>query len=360
MAANHRVKNLYYMLSYAFTALRQGEFANIATEDFENIHNLLAEIICRGVSIQVKRGLHRDYLAVQELLTSPKGQLRLSESIKRLTMVQGRLVCDYDEFLVDSPHNQALKSVMNLLVSHGDISASRRQDLRRLLAYFDEVTVVAPSGIRWEALRYHRNNAPYRALLGVCRLVVEGLLMTTASGERRLQSWLNDERMFQLYERFIRAYFQRHHAEYEPKAGWVRWDITTGVPSSFVPTMKTDLTLHFADRTLIIDMKWYGHVFQTDHWSGEQRYRESHLYQIYTYVKNADPAHTGKVSGILLYAKTDEPTSPDEDLVIGGNPIGVKTLDLDADWSGIVAQLEGLCHWLDEDGARSAVCGPTL
>lgn len=41
------------------------------------------------------------------------------------------------------------------------------------------------------------------------------------------------------------------------------------------------------------------------------------LYQIYTYVKNYDNDNTGNVSGLLLYAKTDEELEPRGDYMMG-------------------------------------------
>ena len=37
------IKNIYYMLSYAFTTLNQGGYEDIATEEIENMHNLLPQ-----------------------------------------------------------------------------------------------------------------------------------------------------------------------------------------------------------------------------------------------------------------------------------------------------------------------------
>ena len=54
-------KNIYYMLSYAYRVLTQGEFKNLDSEEFDNIHNLFAEIIRLGISNQIKRGLIREY-----------------------------------------------------------------------------------------------------------------------------------------------------------------------------------------------------------------------------------------------------------------------------------------------------------
>ena len=42
---------------------------------------------------------------------------------------------------------------------------------------------------------------------------------------------------------------------------------------------------------------------------------------------------------MLLYAKTDEEVLPDNDYVMSGNKISVKTLDLDCEFSQIAEQL---------------------
>ena len=52
------IKNIYYMLSYAFTTLNQGGYEDVATEEFENIHNLFAAILAKGISRQLKQGLY--------------------------------------------------------------------------------------------------------------------------------------------------------------------------------------------------------------------------------------------------------------------------------------------------------------
>jgi 5-methylcytosine-specific restriction enzyme subunit McrC len=61
---------------------------------------------------------------------------------------------------------------------------------------------------------------------------------------------------------------------------------------------------------------------------------------------NKDTTHSGKVSGVLLYAKTDEEIVPDYDYVIGGNRISVKTLDLNSTFSQIAKQLNALAERL--------------
>lgn len=67
------------------------------------------------------------------------------------------------------------------------------------------------------------------------------------------------------------------------------------------------------------------------------------LYQIYTYVKNKEAQVKDadrKVSGMLLYARTNELLAPDEVYHISGNKISVQTLDLNKEFSCISAQLD--------------------
>ena len=71
------------------------------------------------------------------------------------------------------------------------------------------------------------------------------------------------------------------------------------------------------------------------------------LYQIFTYVKNKDTEfgdQPHKVSGMLLYAATDEAIQPDNSYQMSGNKISVKTLDLNKDFPEIAAQL--MLSWM--------------
>ncbi|PKK39495.1 McrBC 5-methylcytosine restriction system component [Clostridiaceae bacterium JG1575] len=343
---NHHIRNIYYMLSYAFQTLKETGYSNVATEDFDNIHDLFAAILIRGIGTQVKRGLHRDYLQREDALAGVRGQILVSETIKQQARPQGRLVCSYDEFVPDSPHNQALKSTMIMLLRHGNVKPENKKSLRKLLLYFAEVTEVPPTSVRWDALKYHRNNASYRMLLGICRLAVKGLLLTTENGANRLASWLQDEEMHRLYERFLLNYFKMEHTELAVSAPYIDWDIDGSERSMYLPIMKTDITLQSSNKRLIIDAKYYSHTMQYNSLYDSRTFISGNLYQIYTYVKNSDVGATGNVAGVLLYAMTDEAITPNEDMTIGGNRISLKTLDLGMDWNSITAQLDSLCSWL--------------
>lgn len=94
---------------------------------------------------------------------------------------------------------------------------------------------------------------------------------------------------------------------------------------------------------LIIDAKYYSHTTQVQH--NVHTLHSSNLYQIFTYVKNKDfefGKKPHKVSGMLLYAKTDEIDQPDNAYQMSGNKISVKTLDLNLDFAEIAEHLSAI------------------
>ena len=71
------------------------------------------------------------------------------------------------------------------------------------------------------------------------------------------------------------------------------------------------------------------------------------MYQIFTYVKNKETALAGQpheVSGMLLYARTDEDVYPEHEYHMSGNRIEVRTLNLDGDFIMIKEQLDGIAE----------------
>lgn len=342
------IRNVYVMMAYAFRALHSRDVASVKSESFEHLHDLLAELLYRGVSTKIKRGLHHEYLPQTDTLTTVRGRIDVSQTASTRSMLRGRLVCQFDEYLPDTPHNRALKSVMILLIRRGEVRPVRRKALADLLPHLATVHEIRPAAIRWGDLSIHRANANYRMLLGVCELVVKGLLPTEDYGTSKLWSWMSDEAMNRLYERFILQYFKIHHPELSPRARQVPWalDSLESRRAGQLPVMQTDVTLTNGHAELIIDAKYYGRSLQSGR--GEKQTVHSHnLYQIATYVWNADVRRDGSVSGLLLYARTVHEEQPDVDIIIHGNRIGVQTLDLNLPWEDLRDRLETLLTWLE-------------
>lgn len=98
----------------------------------------------------------------------------------------------------------------------------------------------------------------------------------------------------------------------------------------------------YKEKVLIIDTKYYGNSMQKQY--DKVTIHSGNMYQIFTYVKNQDVENNGRVSGMLLYAKTEEAITPDCSFVIGGNKISVKTVDLNKEFKLIAAQLDKIAE----------------
>ena len=75
------IRNVYYMLAYAFQELRQNNYAEIEGETFDDIYDLFAEILARGISYQLKQGLHREYVPKNESLQTVRGKIDINGTI---------------------------------------------------------------------------------------------------------------------------------------------------------------------------------------------------------------------------------------------------------------------------------------
>ena len=335
------IQNIYYMLSYAFQILKQEDYQKVAGEKFDKIHDLFAAILEKGVARQVKQGLYREYVPMQEDLTVMRGKLNINDTIALKVQRKQKLSCEFDEFSEDNLYNQILKVTIHRLIKADDVAAERKQSLRRLIVFFGNVSLIQPDHITWNRLIYQHNNRNYELLLNICYLVLNGMLQTTKDGAYKLIAF-SDEHMERLYEKFILEYYKQHHPELHPAAPVIEWNHTEEPDSQmiqFLPKMKTDIVLEKGDKTLIIDAKYYGKAMIQNY--SKETLRSAHLYQIFAYVKNMDKNNTGNVSGLLLYAKTEEEVFPDgEPFVIGGNSIGAKTLDLNQEFKEISYQLD--------------------
>ena len=336
------VQNIYYMLSYAFQVLSEQGYKNIAVEEFDNTAELCAAILVKGISLQLKRGLGREYICNTEKLTALKGKIEIADSIKSQAVLRNQMVCTYDEFSVNSYMNKIIKSTVMLLL-RSDISKKRKKELRKLMVYFSDVGELDIHRINWNQ-QYNRNNQTYRMLISVCYLVVNGLLQTQSDGTTKLMDFLDEQRMCRLYEKFILEYYKREFPQIMANASQIPWQLDND-ERAFLPIMQSDIMLSYQEKTLIIDAKYYGHITQVQF--NKRILHSANLYQIFTYVKNKETelaAQPHEVSGMLLYAKTDEDVFPQNEYQMSGNKISVWTLDLNQKFPEIKKQLNEIAE----------------
>ena len=334
------IKNIYYMLCYAFKVLTHDEYDKVSTEDFENTSELFSQILIIGISKQIKQGLVKDYIEVSETTSSIRGKINITESINSQNFFKKQLNCTYDEFSQNCYLNQIIKSTIHILLN-SDIALKRKKKLKNLLLYFKDIDLIDVDDINWQ-IRFDRNNQTYRMLIGICYLTIKGLLQTTSKGEVKLMKFLDNQRMSRLYEKFILNYYIQEHPQIKASPSQIKWQLDDS-NDFMLPKMQSDVYLEYENKILIIDAKYYSHTTQS-HWNSNTIH-SSNLYQIFTYVKNKESELEGSnysVSGMLLYARTSQTIQPDNVYLMSGNKISVKTLDLNQDFSMIKKQLDNI------------------
>ncbi len=331
------IQNIYYMLAYAFQILNEKGFKSLETEKFENTSELFSAILIKGVEKQLKQGLGREYVLKNETMSVLRGKVDIAESIKTQSLRKKQLVCCYDEFTTNIYRNQILKATMILLLK-SNISKRKKKELKNLLLFFDEIALIDIHTINWR-FQHDRNNQTYKMLMSICYLTIKGLLQTNSVGKYKLMDYLDEQRMSRLYEKFILEYYKKEFPEMKVSSSYINWQVDDGF-KDMLPTMKSDVILSYNDEILIIDAKFYSKTLQTNF--DKKTIHSSNLYQIFTYVKNMEAEllhrpHT--LSGLLLYAKTEEEIVPNSEYKMSGNKISVKTLNLNCSFGDIKEQL---------------------
>lgn len=339
------------MLAYAFRVLSEEGYANISTERFDNTTNLLSAILDRGVKQLIKRGVRNDYIHTVDMTTSPRGKINVSESIKRHYASTHMLVCEHEEFVSDTLLNQIIKAAIRVAIAADDIDNVTKKSLQRSLLYFQTIADINPKKIRWSDIRYDKNNASYKMLINICYLLISGLLQSSEPGNLQIANIIDDQKMHRLYEKFILEYYKRHYPCFQVSSPRIIWD-TQDELIAFLPTMKSDVTIRYNDLTLVVDAKYYSRTMQTDQY-GSTTLNSPNIYQIFTYVKNMDVDNSGKVTGVLLYARTDELITPNEEVVLSGNKFIFTTLDLNQPFREITKQMDELIfRWIGENNLK--------
>lgn len=130
------------------------------------------------------------------------------------------------------------------------------------------------------------------------------------------------------------------YPELSVSASQIPWSLDDGI-GTMLPVMQSDIHLQRGNTVLIIDAKYYSHTTQSQF--DKHTIHSNNLYQIFTYVKNRSyqfGEEKNTVSGMLLYAKTEEEIQPDNVYQMHGSQISVKTLDLNQPFAEIANQMD--------------------
>lgn len=331
------IRNIYYMLSYAYQTIGLSEYQRMNVEQFDNVKGLYIEILKIGLPVLIRGGLIKDYVQETDRTTVIKGKIDIGSSIKQNALVDKKLVVLYDVFSEDVLLNQILKATIQYLYKLPDISKPDKRFFFGLLPYFSDVTDIELSLRLWKKVEYNRQNIRYQFLIDVCRYLYEELLLDESNEEQWIREMKDEQRLSSLYEKFVFAFYKRDTC-YKVTHPQIPWIVGDGFIEA-LPKMQTDIVLSDGAKTLIVDTKFYSENMATRFIGSDAKQKTANLYQIFTYVNNWISKDGEVVGGMLLYAKTIEEHQPNHHYELNGYPISVVTLDLNQTFEDIKNEL---------------------
>lgn len=352
---NIPIANLYYLLSYAWGVLDEGDLAQVERDNPRDLSNLFARVLLNGLKRSVRRGLDRGYVPHACEVGGVKGKIDLGGTIKGGALWRRRVRCSFGELSYDVLVNQVVKAALKLLRRVHDLDPQLRRDAGQALGTLSTVTDVRLSSEMFRRVHIHRNNRHYRLLVEVSRLVWENVLIEKGSSGAVFRDFVRDPAsMRRLFELFLRRFYEQEQSRYSVRSRRLSWQQVTGDPQSLrlLPRMLTDVSLDSNDRSIVLEAKFTPRSLSSRaDW--RQTLRSEHLYQLYAYIQNLRLQESaGKlVSGVLVYPTAGQQL--DASYEIQGLQVRVVSVDLARHWSEIHEQLMELLPPADRDRSSS-------
>jgi 5-methylcytosine-specific restriction enzyme subunit McrC len=332
------IRNLYYLLSYAWNCYIPGDEKYLGTDNFSNAANLMSQLLDVALEILERRGYTRDYQTFVAAYPGVRGRLLLKETISSGKLFTKKTFSQFDDYTFDNPLNQIIKASLRNLLNQADLNDHCAMLIRRKLSKFSEVSDLKLNKDHFSAVRLHTHTSHYRLALELCRLIFDCQTVSTHSRELFLSSFLDDAlKMDRIFEKFVKNFYSFHLKTARVSSPIFQWSVEAEDQLFIerVPELRTDVAIDQNGRRLIIDAKFYQEAMKASF--GKFKFRRDHLSQLMEYLRGSIKQISCPTNGMLLYPTVDEKL--DNVGRIEGFEIRVATVDLSATWNEIELKL---------------------
>jgi 5-methylcytosine-specific restriction enzyme subunit McrC len=355
------IKNIYYLLCYAWNKLDEAERIQVSIDDKTELLDLFAKVLINATKVLLKRGIDRDYIEEIQEINAVKGKLQVSQTLKQNLLSRQKTLCSFDEFSFNILQNQILLSTIQRLIKTKNVDRKLKTELislqRKLPKTIEKIELKSSL---FSQVKIHRNNRFYGFVMNVCQIIFENTLPSETQNDKNnsekgsyiFSDFTRDERkMNQLFEAFIRNFYKIEQTKFTTvKAEIIKWNFDKHVnnfenqsessldDTIYLPQMKTDISLENETEKIIIDAKYYQETMKVNY--GKERINSSNLYQLFSYLVNQEDGSekNQNAKGILLYPTIEKEYNLS--YKFKSHQIQIKTLNLNADWREIEKRLK--------------------
>jgi 5-methylcytosine-specific restriction enzyme subunit McrC len=286
----------------------------------------VAQALWRQTERAIHQGLLPGYVVVEESSQVLRGRLRESEQLHRHRGLPLPLEIRHDEFTVDIPENQILRTVCERMLTVPRVDAQSQHMLRRLLRDFADVTSLS-RGDQVPAWQPTRLNARYHTALRLAELVLRATSVEHDRGGVAVNGFLLD--MPRLFEDFVTAALRE--AIVPDYGGRVAGQDRSHFDEDKQVVLKPDIVWKIRGSAVaVIDAK-----YKAEKPAG---YPNADLYQLLAYC-----TVLGLNRGHLVYAKGNEHPARHR-VRHSGIEIFCHAIDLNQQPDELLAQIRNLVH----------------
>ncbi|MBD3362872.1 5-methylcytosine-specific restriction endonuclease system specificity protein McrC [Candidatus Dojkabacteria bacterium] len=343
------IKNIYFMLSYAWKKLPESEIASISSYENTDLINLFAKVLANGLNYLYKKGFQKNYILNNQEIKGVKGKIIFNETFNSLSFIKASLHCEFDEFSINILPNKIIKSTIRKLLSSKEIDTEIKASLVGYYRYLREVDEIEIQKKHFKMVRIDRNNSFYEFLLNICEVILKNLFLDEEDGKIKFRNFVKEEStMAMVFENFVRNFYEIELYKKFPDSNvrseaieWILDEPVFGFSKQYLPKMKTDISISCGEIKYIIDTKFYKTTLKKHY--DKMIIDSNNLYQIFAYIKNYKEEFPGQeVQGMLLYPTIDRELNLE--YKIQGQKVSIKTVDLNKDWHVIHERLLALVN----------------
>ncbi len=346
------IENIYFLLCYAWDKLEERRQVIVSFDATTNLLDLLAKVLINGCKRLLKKGVAKNYLAIEGVVNGIKGKLDISQTAKQHLLLRKKAHCEFDELSSDILLNSIILSTLINLCKTDNLDRGLKSECVKIIRMLDGIQSIVVTEKTFGQLKFSRSQKFYQFLINVCELIFQCSLLNTITGKYQFMEFFQDEkRMNKLFEAFVRNFYKIEMGNvFNVRRETIYWKLIAkkSAHKKYLPQMQTDITLENKNQKIIIDTKYYKEAFAKNFDS--EKIHSAHLFQIYSYLDNqiTTDFRTKEAIGILLYPTVNQ----DLDLEYQHNrhAIRICTVNLNTNWQIIVNRLKEVVFTSDTDG----------
>ena len=259
--------------------------------------DILAKVYSKKLLNELQKGLYREYVSKEEALSTIKGKILISKSIKENTINKNKMNCKYDEFTEDNLFNAILKRAINVIlfsIKNDDV----KKELNIINNIFNDVSDIYISNNIILNYKLNRMNNRFLECFTLAKLILLNSSMDKSLGKENGFSILFE--MNYLYEEYIGVLLKEVFNDTnisintQEKSRYLLWNT---LKERNEIALKPDIVIYKDNKPkVIIDTKW-----KRSSIDNRETYSQSDIYQMYAYITT----YTECEECILLYPKEE-------------------------------------------------------